>query len=138
MAKTNKSGNIHHWARIRPCRASHVHLASTVQSHVPGSYEGFDLRFRIPRENFAIRRLSRCLDPALISAAPHYGLRYGCAPATGDFQRLRGRPPLVSPLKSCMGRSFTAVTRVQIPSGTPTLSTTCKSPPEFCTSVNVR
>ena len=33
---------------------------------------------------------------------------------------------------------FTAVTRVQIPSGTPTLSTTCKSPPEFCTSVNVR
>jgi len=79
-------------------------LPVRVQSHVPGSYEGFDLRFRIPRENFAIRRLSRCLDPALISAAPHYGLRYGCAPATGDFQRLRGRPPLVSPLKSCMGR----------------------------------
>ena len=42
--------------------------------------------------------------PALISPAPHYGLRYGFAPATGDFQRLRGRPPLVSPLKSCMGR----------------------------------
>src|SRR6266853_6596300 len=96
-------------------------LPVRVQSHVPGSYEGFDLRFRIPRENFAIRRLSRCLDPALISAAPHYGLRYGCAPAAGDFQRLRGRPPLVSPLKSCMGRSFTAVTRVQIPSGTPNL-----------------
>src|SRR6266851_4139045 len=56
-----------------------------------------------------------------MSAAPHYGLRYGSAPATGDFQRLRGRPPLVSPLKSCMGRSFTAVTRVQIPSGTPNL-----------------
>ena len=65
--------------------------------------------------------LSQCLDPALISAAPHYGLRYGCAPATGNFQRLRGRPPLVSPLKSCIGRSFTAVTRVQIPSGTPNL-----------------
>src|SRR6266436_3607398 len=58
------------------------------------------------------------IDPALIIAAPHYGLRYGLAPATGNFQRLRGRPPLVSPLKSCMGRSFTAVTRVQIPSGT--------------------
>src|ERR1700687_1225468 len=57
---------------------------------------------------------------------PHYGLRYGSAPATGNFQRLRGRPPLVSPLKSCMGRSFTAVTRVQIPSGTPNLSTTCR------------
>src|SRR5215469_1385049 len=55
-------------------------------------------------------------------SAPHYGLRYGCAPATGNFQRLRGRPPLVSPLKSCIGRSFTAVTRVQIPSGTPSLS----------------
>ena len=53
---------------------------------------------------------SRCLTPALISAAPHYGLRYGSAPATGNFQRLRGRPPLVSPLKSCMSRSFTAVT----------------------------
>jgi len=56
----------------------------------------------------------RGLDPALISDAPHYGLRYGCAPATGNVQRLRGRPPLVSPLKSCMGRSFTAVTRVKI------------------------
>ena len=50
---------------------------------------------------------------------PRYGLRNGFASATGNFQRLRGRPPLVSPLKSCMGRSFTAVTRVQIPSGTP-------------------
>ncbi len=58
--------------------------------------------------------------PTLISAVAHYGLRYGSAPATGNLQRLRGRPPLVSPLKSCMGRSFTAVTRVQIPSGTPT------------------
>src|SRR6266576_4386127 len=52
----------------------------------------------------------------------HYGLRYGFASATGDFQRLRGRPPLVSPLKSCMRRSFTAVTPVQIPSGTDPLS----------------
>ena len=33
-----------------------------------------------------IRRLPRCLDPALMSAAPHYGLRYGCAPVTGNFQ----------------------------------------------------
>src|SRR5260370_35281517 len=41
-----------------------------------------------------------------MSAAPHYGLRYGSAPATGSFQRLRGRPPLVSPLKSCMSRSL--------------------------------
>ena len=40
---------------------------------------------------------------------PRYGMRYGFAPATADFQRLRGRPPLVSPLKSCMSRSFTAV-----------------------------
>jgi hypothetical protein len=46
-----------------------------------------------------------------MSAAPHYGLRYGLAPATGNFQRLRGRPPLVSPLKSCVGRSFTVVTQ---------------------------
>ena len=57
----------------------------------------------------AIRTPSRCLNPALISAAPHYGLRYGSAPASGNFQRLRGRPPLVSPLKSCMRRSSTAV-----------------------------
>jgi hypothetical protein len=42
-------------------------------------------------------------------AAPHYGLRYGSASATGDFQLLRGRPPLVSLLKSCMGRSFTGL-----------------------------
>jgi hypothetical protein len=55
--------------------------------------------------------MSQCSDPALISTAPHYGLRYGSAPATGNFQRFRGRPPLVSPLKSCMGRSFTAVVR---------------------------
>jgi hypothetical protein len=51
--------------------------------------------------------------PALIvpatRAAPHCGLRYGLALATGNFQRLRGRPPLVSPLKSCMSRSFTAI-----------------------------
>jgi len=59
------------------------------------------------------------IDPAFIFAPPHYGLRYGFASATWDFQLLRGRPPLVSPVKSCMGRSFTAVTRVQIPSGTP-------------------
>lgn len=45
-------------------------------------------------------------NPALTSTAPHYGLRYGFASATGDFQRLRGRPPLVNPLKSCIGRSF--------------------------------
>jgi len=38
---------------------------------------------------------------------PRYGLRFGFASATGNFQRLGGRPPLVSPLKSCMGRSFT-------------------------------
>jgi len=49
-------------------------------------------------------------DPALMSAGPHYGLRYGFASATGDFQRLRGRPPLVSPLKLCARRSFTDVT----------------------------
>ncbi len=64
-----------------------------------------------------IRRLPLCLDAAFMSVTPRYGLRYGSVPATGDFQRLRGRPPLVSPLKSCMGRSFTAVRRVQIPSG---------------------
>src|SRR6202023_1763368 len=75
-----------------------------------------------------IRQLWRCLDPTFMSAAPHYGLRYGCAPATGNFQRLRGRPPLVSPLKSCMGRSFTAVTRVQILSGTPTSSALLQLP----------
>ena len=46
------------------------------------------------------RGASSC-HSAWIPAAPHYGLRYGCAPATGNFQRLRGRPPLVSPLKSC-------------------------------------
>jgi hypothetical protein len=44
-----------------------------------------------------------------MSAAPLYGLRYGFVLATGDLQRLRGRPPLVSPLESCMGRSSTAV-----------------------------
>jgi len=43
----------------------------------------------------AIHRLWRCLNPALMATAPHYGLRYGSAPATGNFQRLRGRPPLV-------------------------------------------
>jgi hypothetical protein len=50
----------------------------------------------------------------LHDTAPHYGLRYGPVPATGNFQRLRGPPPLVSPLKSCMRRSFTAVTPLQI------------------------
>jgi hypothetical protein len=98
----------HRWARIRPCRASHFHLASTVQSHVAGSYKG---RLISPEFSWkvAIHRLWRCLNPILMSAASHYGLRYGSAPATGDFQRLRGRPPLVNPLKSCLGRSFTAM-----------------------------
>jgi hypothetical protein len=110
----------HRRAKSRSCRASHLHLASTVQSHVAGSYEGC-LVSTVQNSSLklAIRTLSRCLNLPLISAAPHYGLRYGSAPATGNFQRLRGRPPLVSPLKSCIGRSFTAVTRVQIPSGTP-------------------
>ena len=31
-------------------------------------------------------------------ALPHYGLRYGLALATGNFQLLRGRPPLPCPL----------------------------------------
>jgi hypothetical protein len=57
------------------------------------------------------------INPTFVLAAPRYGLRYGFAPATGNFQRLRGRPPLVSPFKSCIGRSFTAVTRVQNPVG---------------------
>ena len=61
-----------------------------------------------PWPKIAIERLSQCSDQALILVAPHYGLRYGFASATGDFQRLRGRPPLVSPLKLCMRRSFTA------------------------------
>jgi hypothetical protein len=73
---------------------------------------------RIRGRNSRYARLSQCLDPALISAAPHYGLRYGSAPATGNFQRLRGRPPLVSPLESCMGRSFTAVAMRRITIGT--------------------
>ena len=55
------------------------------------------------------------LDGTLMSAAPHYGLRYGSVPATGNFQRLRGRPPLVSPLKSCMRRSFTRFQRAKRP-----------------------
>jgi hypothetical protein len=59
-----------------------------------------------------------------MSAAPHYGLRYGSAPATGNFQRLRGRPPLVSPLKSCMRRSFTAKAwNAAAPVFKPTIST---------------
>lgn len=31
-------------------------------------------------------------------AVPHYGLRYGFASAIGNFQLLRGRPPLLSAL----------------------------------------
>jgi hypothetical protein len=58
-----------------------------------------------------------CRDPLKAKykmySYPRYGLRYGFASATGNFQRLRGRPPLVSPLKSCMGRSFTAETSVE-------------------------
>ena len=105
-----------HWARIRSCRASHLHLASTVQSQVAGSYEGRLIStVQNSARKLARHGLSRCLNPALMSSAPHYGLRYGCAPATGNFQRLRGRPPLVSPLKSCMGRSFRAVTQGGFP-----------------------
>jgi hypothetical protein len=68
-----------------------------------------NLHFRefVPTLAISVVAIVPCIR-ALISAAPHYGLRYGSAPATGNFQRLRGRPPLVSPLKSCMGRSFTA------------------------------
>src|SRR5580692_8413700 len=102
-------------ARIRPCRASHLHLATAVQCRVVGSYlQPFWIStFQNSWPKLAIRTLPRCLNPVLISAAPHYGLRYGSAPATGNFQRLRGRPPLVSPLKSCMRRSFTAMPQTE-------------------------
>jgi len=53
------------------------------------------------------------------SRLPHYGLRYGFVLATGNFQLLRGRPPLLSALELGLSRSFTAQTRVQIPPGTP-------------------
>ena len=123
-------------------RAGPVIFVLPVRFNVMLSVHTFSLnesRFSRNRgRNSRYQRLSECSDPTLILATRHYGLRYGLAPATGNFQRLRGRPPLVSPLKSCMSRSFTAVTRVQIPSGTPTLSTTCKSPTEFCRSVTVR
>jgi len=32
-------------------------------------------------------QLSQCLDPVLISAAPHYGLRYGPPPTLKDLQQ---------------------------------------------------
>ena len=35
----------------------------------------------------------------LHDTAPHYGLRYGFASATGNFQLLRGRPTLVRSFK---------------------------------------
>ena len=73
---------------------------------------------RIRGRDSRYEQLSQCLDAALISAALHYGLPYGCSPATGNFQRLRGRPPLVSPLKSCRGCSFTAVAMGRIAIGT--------------------
>jgi hypothetical protein len=56
-------------------------------------------------------RPSRCPDPA------HYGFRYGFAPATGNLQQLGGRPPRVSPLKSCVGSSFTTATMGRIAIG---------------------
>jgi hypothetical protein len=60
--------------------------------------------FRIPSRDSRYAD-SRCgLYPALMSTTPHYGLRYGAAPASGNFQRLRARPPLLNPLKSCMDR----------------------------------
>jgi hypothetical protein len=62
-------------------------------------YFSVSCRFRGRDSRYA--QLSQYLDPALISTLPHYGLRYGSAPATGNFPRLGGRPPLVSPLKSC-------------------------------------
>jgi hypothetical protein len=39
-------------------------------------------------------RRSQLSDRTVISAARRYGLRYGLAPATGDFQRLRVVPLL--------------------------------------------
>jgi hypothetical protein len=43
-----------------------------------------------------------------LGVVPHYALRYGFAPATGDLQLFRGRPPLLRPLQQCIHRSFTA------------------------------
>jgi len=45
---------------------------------------------RLRRERTAHTRAE-----ALIWAMLHNGLRHGSVPATGNFQRLRGRPPLV-------------------------------------------
>src|SRR5260370_13164889 len=66
---------------------------------------------------YEITVLPLIVRPALIAlgnlkpGSPEFNLWVGgSAPASGNFQRLRGRPPLVSPLKSYIGRSFTAVT----------------------------
>ena len=110
----------HCWARIPPCRASHLRLAETVNVVLPvHTFSLVESPFsKIRGRDSRYEQLSQCLDAALISAALHYGLPYGCSPATGNFQQLRGRPPLVSPLKSCMGRSFTAVAMGRIAIGT--------------------
>jgi hypothetical protein len=52
-------------------------------SKVPG------LSFRtVGANDFKSFLQSRLHDPAFMSAAPHYGLRYGCVPTTGNFHDL--------------------------------------------------
>jgi hypothetical protein len=70
--------------------------------------------FGMPASGWTL--LASAVQPTTSASSPpvpHYGLRYGFAPDTGNLQRLGGHPLLVSPLKSCMDRSFTAMTRVQ-------------------------
>ena len=67
------------------------------------------LRFDLLIARVAATRVESVLSRRV---APHYGLCYGFAPATGNFRVLRGRPPFLSPVKSYMGRSFTEVIRV--------------------------
>ena len=82
-------------ARSQDCqidRAEPVIFVLPVRFNVALSVHTFSLdesRFSRKRgRNSRYQRLSQCSDPTLILAGPHYGLRYGFVPATGNFQRL--------------------------------------------------
>ena len=93
---------------MKPCEAaSHrrlcfvctlLHSTRTTRNAFP--------RIPQPKQTQAPRKIR---DP-LLTKDPRLGHTKFAAP--GDFQRLGGRPALVSPLKLCMRRSFTAITEL--------------------------
>ena len=106
-------------ARIRPCRASPSHLASTARNHPCGSFSrATDLQFRLPPPKLAVQE--------------RYNQKMRLSVSSCSLQGITERPLPCDYNVIQFVCAFTAVTRVQIPSGTPNLINNLRERRQFC------